>query len=104
MERHADRAETHPGEQPLVEPDALAHAVHGVDRLAVEQAKVAGAFGQRRAAQLLERRIEGARGPAVEEAVGVAIEALAVDDLEALAPMLDELARSARGDAAGPRP
>ena len=46
MERHADRTEAHPGEQPLVEAHALPHQVHGVDGLAVEQAEVAGAFRQ----------------------------------------------------------
>src|SRR5262249_17724893 len=47
LEWYAGGSEAHPREQPLVEAHPLAHAVHGIDRLAVEQTKIAGPCGQR---------------------------------------------------------
>ena len=90
-ERHADRAVPHPGIQPLVEAHALAHTVHGVDGLAVEQAKVARSFRQHGAAQPPEGGVEEPREETVRQAVGVPVDAPAIDHVGALAPVPDEV-------------
>jgi len=95
-ERHADRPEANPGVEALVEAGPLAHAVHGVDGLAVEQAKVARTLGQDGAGEAVERGIEAARPPAVQQRVGLAINPLGIDDIVAGAPLLHELTEDLR--------
>ena len=77
----------------MLKREAFLQPVHRVDRLAVEQAEVAGAARDIAAREEVEQPVEGLSIEFSERSVGLAVDAVAVDDLVAVAPLRQELER-----------
>lgn len=97
LEGHADRLEADPCIEPLAEPRPFAQALQGVERDAVEQAEIAGAFRQVDFAEGAEQPVKKAGQPFARRRIRLAAFPDAINVLVALAPFGDKFANSLRG-------
>ena len=90
VEGHGSLPEPDPGEHAAHEPVALGHGEEAIERLAVDQAEVAGVAGNRRFGERAGEAIEEVGGHKLEAAFAAARRALGANDVIALLPSGDQ--------------